>query len=71
MDTASPSPARRLVEAGVIADGAGTYYDIRKGRRTPSLKLALDIHRVTGERFGPIANLSDEQVAVLKGADLG
>jgi hypothetical protein len=66
METALPSPARRLIDANVISEGSGTYYDIRRGRRVPSPKLAVQIFRVTGERFGPIANLTDDEIAVLE-----
>lgn len=66
METASPSPARRLIDAKVIADGSGTYYDICRGRRVPSPKLAVQIYRITGEKFGPIAGLSEAEIAVLE-----
>lgn len=64
METASPSLAVRLVQSGIIAPGSGTFYDIVSGRRKPSAKLAVQIFRETGEKFGPLAGLTDAEVAV-------
>lgn len=64
MDTASPSLAKRLQEAGV-ANG-GYAYDIANGRRIPNPALAIRIFKATGERLGPISGLSDADIAVLE-----
>lgn len=68
METASPSLVRRLIDANVIAEGSGTYYDIRSGRRKPSAKLAVQIFRETGEKFGPLAGLSDDDISAFEKA---
>ena len=39
---------------------------ILKGVRTPPQAMAIRIFRATGHKIGPIANASDEEIAVLE-----
>lgn len=40
--------------------------EILSAARTPSRPLAITIFRRTGRKFGPIAGLSDEDIATLE-----
>lgn len=63
MDSVSPSLAGRLHSLGVAN---GYAYDIANGKRQPSQKLAVRIFRETGLKLGPVAGLSDDEIAVLE-----
>lgn len=63
METPTPSLAARLHEIGVAN---GYAYDIANGKRAPSQKLAVRIFRSTGLKLGPVADLSDAEIAVLE-----
>jgi hypothetical protein len=62
-DGKSLSLAQRLQRAGVKKSHA---YMIAWGKREPSLPLALKIERESGLKLGPLANVTDEQIAVLR-----
>ena len=64
MVDASPSLAKRLLDAGVAKGGHA--YDLANGRRIPNPALAVRIFRALGVKLGPVANLSDEEIAVLE-----
>lgn len=57
------SVALRIQSVGVAN---GYSYDIANGKRRPSADLALRIFKGTGLKFGPVANLSDEEIALLE-----
>jgi hypothetical protein len=58
--------AKRLQDAGVARGGYA--YDIANGRRIPNHRLALRIFRATGDKLGPLADVSDDAIAALIGA---
>lgn len=60
---ASPDIACRLRELGVNRSYA---WQIANGKREPSQRLAVRIFRATGLKLGPVADLSDEEIAVLE-----
>lgn len=63
MDEAKqPSLATQLRRIGVNKSHA---YMIAWKKRAPSLPLALRIHRELGLKLGPLADATDEQIAVL------
>ena len=64
MNDATPSLAKRLLDAGVAKGGHA--YDLANGRRIPNAPLALRIFRAVGVKLGPVANLSDDEIAVLE-----
>lgn len=39
--------------------------EILNGKRTPSRSLAISIFHKTGRKFGPVAGLSDDDIATL------
>lgn len=54
--------ARRLRVIGV----SGCYaWQIAHGKRTPSLKMALEIHRKLGLKFGALSDASDREIKTL------
>lgn len=64
MDDAKPlSLAQQLMKIGVRKSHA---YMIAWGKRTPSIPLALKINRELQIKLGPLAHLTDEQIAVLE-----
>jgi hypothetical protein len=68
MDNPDTSFAKQLQDSGVARGGYA--YDIANGRRVPNQRLALRIYRATGRKIGPIADLSDETIAVLEQVSL-
>ena len=60
---ASPDIALRLREIGVNRSYA---WQIANDKRAPSQKLAVRIFRETGLKLGPVADLSDPEIAVLE-----
>lgn len=59
----TPSLAARLVSIGISESYASQLVN---RRRRPSLGLALRIHREIGERLGPIADCSPDEIAALE-----
>lgn len=64
MDTTTPSFAKQLQDAGLARGGYA--YDIANGKRVPNQKLALRIFRATGAKLGPVAPLTDAEIALLE-----
>lgn len=64
MNDATPSLAKRLLDAGVAKGGHA--YDLANKRRIPNPALAVRIYRAVGVKLGPIADLSDDEIAVLE-----
>lgn len=63
MDEATPSLAEKLRSIGISASYAS---QIMTGFRPPSLALALRIHREIGEKLGPIAGATDDEIKALE-----
>jgi hypothetical protein len=61
-DAKPPSLAQQLMSIGV---GKSYAYMIASGERQPAMPLALRINRQLGLRLGPLAHVTDEQIAVL------
>jgi transcriptional regulator with XRE-family HTH domain len=61
MDTA-PTPTEFATKAGISVPYAS---ELLSGKRTPSTRLAIDIYRRTGRKFGRIAALSDADIDTL------
>jgi hypothetical protein len=61
-DPKPPSLAQRLQSIGVKKSHA---YMIAWGKRAPSVPLACRIHRELGVKLGPVATLTDKEIAVL------
>lgn len=59
MDT----PTTFAAAAGISVPYAS---QLLSGARQPSRTLAISIYRKTGRKMGPIANVSDEDIAVLE-----
>ena len=57
------SPSEFAAAAGISIPYAS---QILNNRREPSRPLAITIFRRTGRKFGPIAGLSDEDIATLE-----
>lgn len=57
------SLAKRLVEAGISQPYAS---QISRGRRAPSLPLAIKIYRVIGVKMGPITDASEDEIDTLE-----
>ena len=57
------TPTELQTRAGI---SKGYASDLLAGKKTPSPTTALRIMRMTGLKLGPIANLSDDQIAVLE-----
>lgn len=60
---ASPDIALRLREIGVNRSYA---WQIANGKRPPSQRLAVRIFRETGLKLGPVAGLSESEIAVIE-----
>lgn len=61
MDTPK-TPTEFAAAAGISIPYAS---EILSGKRVPSQRLAIDIFKRTGRRFGAIAGASDDEIAVL------
>jgi transcriptional regulator with XRE-family HTH domain len=61
MDTKN-SPTEFAAAAGISIAYAS---EILAGKRTPSTRLAIDIFKRTGRKFGSIIAASDDDIAVL------
>lgn len=58
----TPSLAMQLQQIGVKKSHA---YMIAWGKRSPSLSLALRIHREIGIKLGPLAEATDREIKTL------
>lgn len=63
MDDAAPTLAEKLRSIGISASYAS---QIMTGFRSPSLALALRIHREIGVKLGPISGASDDEIKALE-----
>jgi transcriptional regulator with XRE-family HTH domain len=61
MDTA-PTPTEFASKAGISVPYAS---ELLSGKRTPSTRLAIDIFRRTGRRFGSIVGATDAEIDAL------
>lgn len=61
MDT-PPKPTEFATKAGISVPYAS---ELLSGKRTPSTRLAIDIFRRTGQRFGPIVGATDAEIDAL------
>jgi hypothetical protein len=60
MGMETPTP---IADFAAQADlSIGYACDIRKGRRSPSVRMAIEIFRRTGERFGPLIGASNDMI---------
>jgi hypothetical protein len=59
----SITPTELQVRAGI---SKGYASDLLAGNKTPSPAKALHIMRTTGLKLGPIANLTDDEIALLE-----
>lgn len=57
------TPSQLQVRAGI---SKGYASDLLAGKKTPSPSTALRIFNATGVKLGPIASLSDAEIAVLE-----
>ena len=57
-----PSNADFADQAGISRSYA---CEIASGKRSPSMRMAIDIYRKTGRRFGPVAAMDDADIDVL------
>lgn len=57
------TPSQLQVRAGV---SKGYASDLLSGKKKPSPATALRIFNLTGVKLGPIADLSDDEIAVLE-----
>jgi hypothetical protein len=64
---AKPKLAEFAAAAGIsISYASQLLSEHPKKRRDPSQALAITIYRRTGRKFGPIAHLSDADIAALE-----
>jgi transcriptional regulator with XRE-family HTH domain len=56
------SPTEFAASAGISVPYAS---EILSGKRTPSTRLAIDIFKRTGRRFGSVVSASDDDIAAL------
>jgi len=61
------TPTRLSAATGISLPYAS---QIISGKRAPSRPLAIRLYRMTGRKFGPIAHLSEDDIAVLERIDL-
>lgn len=57
------TPTELQARAGI---SKGYASDLLAGKKTPSPATALRIMRLTGVKLGPVADLSDDEIAVLE-----
>lgn len=67
----APTPAsvlaKQIREAADVSEGYS--HDLARGKRKPSLPLALKIYRNAGLKLGPIAGVEDAAIKALDRAE--
>ncbi len=65
-----PAPTEASMLARKIREGAelseGYSHDLARGKRRPSLKMALKIYRGAGVKLGPIEHANEADIEALE-----
>lgn len=66
MQTAEPAPLTPTSLSKAIGVSMPYASQILSGKRPPQVPMAVRIYRATGHKLGPIANASEDEIAVLE-----